>query len=431
MAEVAGDPTSHLLVVGVKERSAGTALRERLFAEEPDPAPLLSHLRGAGVGEAVVLATCERVELLAVEGEAAAGEALLHALAEQTGIAAEDIQAQSFRCDGLEALTHLFRVAASLDSQVVGEPQILGQIKDCHRLASEAGMVGPTLEAVFQAAYGAAKRVRSETALGEQPVSIAASALQIARDVHGDLSRRSALLLGLGEMGEFMAAELLEAGVSDLVVMHVSLTRAEAVARRLGCHFRPWEELDEALAAADIAVAALGTGRYTVTADQAEAALKRRRREPIFFIDAAVPADIDPAAVQADGAFVYDLEDLERVALKGKATREAAADAARGILGEELAAFLRLRAERSAVPAVAALRQRFEAVRQEVLADGRLSAEDATRLLVNRLLHDPSEVLRAAAGKPEKDAEERTLLTRALARLFRIDDGRKPGKEND
>ena len=428
MAEMAGDPTSHLFVVGVNERSAGTALRERLFAEEPDPAPLLSRLHTAGVGEAVVLATCERVELLAVAGEAAAGETLLQALAERTGIAVEEIQAQSFRREGLEAVTHLFRVAASLDSQMVGEPQILGQVKDCHRQAMEAGMIGPTLESVLQAAYGAAKRVRSETALGEQPVSIAAAALQIARDVHGDFTRRAALLLGLGEMGEFMAAELLDAGIGDLVVMHGSPARAESVARRLGCHFRPWEELEAALAGAVIVVAALGAGRYTVTAAQAEAALKQRRREPIFFIDAAVPADIDPAVAPLDGAFVYDLEDLERVALKGLATREAATEAARRILGEELAGFLRLRAERTAVPAVAALRKHFETIRDEVLAGGSLSAEEATRLLVNRLLHDPSEVLRRAVGGPDGGADDPGALEATLNKLFRI---AGPGKESD
>ena len=428
MAGMAGDPTSHLFVVGVKERSAGGALRERLFAEEPDPAPLLSRLHTAGVGEAVVLATCERVELLAVASEATAGEALLRALAEQTGIAAEDIQAQSFRCDGLEALTHLFRVAASLDSQMVGEPQILGQVKDCHRRAMAAGMVGPTLESVLQAAYGAAKRVRSETALGEQPVSIAAAALQIARDVHGDFTHRAALLIGLGEMGEFMAAELLDAGIGDLVVMHGSLARAESVARRLGCHFRPREELEAALAGADIVVAALGTGRYTVTAAQAEAALKQRRRAPIFFIDAAVPADIDPAVAPLEGAFVYGLEDLERVALKGLATREAATEAARKILGEELAGFLRLRAERTAAPAVAALRKHFETIRDEVLAGGSLSAEEATRLLVNRLLHDPSEDLRRATGGPHGGADDPGALEAALRKLFRI---AGPGEESD
>ncbi|MEE8500890.1 MAG: glutamyl-tRNA reductase, partial [Kiloniellales bacterium] len=166
--------------------------------------------------------------------------------------------------------------------------------------------------------------------------------------------------------------------------------------------------------------AATGTGRYTVTAPLAEAALKRRRREPIFFIDTAIPGDIDPAVARLDGAFVYDLEDLERVALEGKANREAETEAAWRILDEELAEFLRQRAERAAAPSVAALRRHFESARAAVLAEGGAGAEEATRRLINRLLHDPSEVLRAAAAG-DRDPQGRAALETALRRLFRID----------
>ncbi|MCH8155809.1 MAG: glutamyl-tRNA reductase, partial [Proteobacteria bacterium] len=380
------------------------------------------------VAAAMVLSTCERLEVMAVADAPAAGaQALVGLLAEETGTEADEFGAGSFRHLGAEALRHIFAVTASLDSQTVGEPQILGQVKESHRRAVEAGTAGPALDAVLQAAYGAAKRVRSETSLAEHPVSIAASALLVARDVHGALERRGVLLAGLGEMGEFMAAELIDAGVGDLVVMHASLGRAEAVAHRLGCHFRPWPELDDALAGADIVVAATGTGRYTVTAPLAEAALKRRRREPIFFIDTAIPGDIDPAVARLDGAFVYDLEDLERVALEGKANREAETEAAWRILDEELAEFLRQRAERAAaVPSVAALRRHFESARAAVLAEGGAGAkggagaEEATRRLINRLLHDPSEVLRAAAAG-DRDPQGRAALETALRRLFRID----------
>lgn len=434
MAEAANDPASHLLLVGVNHRSAGPALRERLFAAEPDAAAVLEAVRAAGASEAVVLATCERIEALALEDDpAAAAPRLLAALARGAGIDPAEFEAQGYRLFGEDAVRHLFAVAASLDSQIVGEPQVLGQVKESHRRAAEAGLVGPTLDSLLQAAYGTAKRVRSETRLAEQPVTIAASALQVARDVHGDPGRRGALLIGLGEMGEFMAAELSDAGLGDLVIVHTSIARSEAVARRFGCNYRPWDELQEALAGADIVVSALGTGRYSVTAAMAEAALKRRRREPIFFIDTAIPGDIDPAVAPLDGAFVYNLEDLERVARRGKANREAAAAAARDIVDQELAAFLRQRAERSAVPSVAALRGHFESVRDDVLAGGRLSAEEATRRLVNRLLHDPSEVLRTTAAE-ESGANEaqRGALERALRRLFRIEgrDTRTPGKED-
>ena len=322
----------------------------------------------------------------------AAVAAVTEALAQETGTLAADIGAQSFHYLGAEAARHLFAVAAALDSQGLGEPQIRNQIKEGHRRAADAGVAGPGLAALLRAADAAAGRVRAETALAEQPVSIAASALLVARDVHGALDRRGALLIGLGEMGEFMAAELIEAGIGNLVVAHPSAVRAVAAARRLGCHFRPWDEFDDALAGADIVVAAMGTGRYSVTATQVEAALKRRRREAIFLIDAAVPGDVDPAVAPLDGAYLYDLEDLERVALEGQADRAAETAAAWRILDRELAVFLRGPGEGPEASVLAARleaqRRRFEAARAEVLAEGDASAEDATRRLIERLLRD-------------------------------------------
>ena len=395
----ARNPASRLCLVGVNRRSAGAALCERLFAEEIDPSGLLARLGpGAGgaagsVAEAMVLATGERLEVAALSDDPpAAVAAVTGALAQETGTLAADIGAQSFHYLAAEAARHLFAVAAALDSQGLGEPQIRDQIKEGHRRAADAGVAGPGLAALLRAADIAAARVRAETALAEQPVSIAASALLVARDVHGALDRRGALLIGLGEMGEFMAVELIEAGIGNLVVAHPSAARAMAAARRLGCHFRPWDELDDALAGADIVVAAMGTGRYTVTAALLEAALKRRRREAIFLIDAAVPGDVDPAVAPLDGAYLYDLEDLERVALEGaaggKADRAAETVAAWRILDQELAAFLRGPGEGVDASPLAARRQRFEAARAEVLAEGPASAEDATRRLIERLLRE-------------------------------------------
>lgn len=414
-----------LVIVGVSERSAGAALRECLFAEDPNPGALLDRLAAADAPDTVVFATCERIELLTLAEDAAAAVPRLRGLlAETIGVPAEVLDTEGYRHIGDDALRHLFAVTASLDSRVVGEPQVLGQIKDCHRRAAAAGRVGPALEAILQASYATAKRVRNETALAEQPVSIAAAALAVARDLHGDLAARQVLLLGLGEMGEFMAGELRAAGVADLVIAHPSLERAEAVAGRLGCHFRPWSELPAALAAADIVVSAMGTGRYTVTADLAAAALKVRRREPIFFVDTAVPGDVEPAVGELSDAFLYDLEDLERFALRGRATREAATAAAWRVLEEDLAAFRQRQGERAAAPAVAALRRHFEALRDEVLTDGRLDAAQATRRLINRVLHDPSQVLRDAAGDADLEA--------ALRRLFRLrNEADERGKGSD
>jgi glutamyl-tRNA reductase len=422
------DSVRRLLVFGVNHRSATTAVRDRLLVEDFDRPALLAEISAAGMDQALLLATCDRLEVVALlEDPDAAAAPLLKTFADWAQVTVAELQGQSYRHFDEAALRHVFAVAASLDSQVIGEPQVLGQVKESHRLAAAAGTLGPGLEAVLQAAYAAAKRVRSETAVAERPVSITASALMVARNLHGETARCSALVVGLGEMGEMLALELKDAGVGELVIMHGSAARAEAAAHRLRCHFRPWEELAEALSGADIVVSALGSGRHTVTAPLVEAALKQRRRRPILFIDSAVPGDVEPAVQDLDGAFVYDLDDLENVAREGKASREATALAAWRVLEEELAVFRRRRAERAAVPAVAALRQHFEAVRQEVLSQSGLDAEAATRLLVKRLLHAPSAALRAAAAG---DPEAGRTLERATERLFRIDDS-TPGSEGE
>ena len=416
--EAAAHPAASLLSLGLTQEAVSPDLGARLFAEDPDPAAFQMRLREARLSDVLALATCERIEVFAASPGPDTAGAILGALAAATGVEAAALSDQARQRHGEAALARLFAVAASMDSQVLGEPLILGQVRECHRAAAALGLVGPGLEACLEAAYAAAKRVRSETEIGRYPVSIAAAALLVARDVHGELKRCKALLIGLGEMGEFMGGELKAAGLRDMVVVHPSAARARAAAQRLACHHRPWDELEEALAGADIVVGALGTGGFSVTAPQAERALRARRREPIYFIDAAVPQDFEPSVNELDGAFVYDLEDLERIALSGLASRERALEAAQAILAEELEAFLRRHAARGAVPSLVALRRHFEAVRAEVLAEGDLGAEEATRRLVNRLLHDPMVSLRTAAEAGRGDAE----LAAAIKTLFGIED---------
>jgi len=422
MAGAARNPANDLVVLGANHASAGPALRDRLFAMEPDPAPLLARLRDAGARQALVLATCERMEAVSFATDPALSTgALADVVAAAAGLDADEAREQMFHLEGAAALRHLFAVTASLDSRVAGEPHILGQVKECHRRAEQAGLIGPALGSILRAAYATAKRVRRETPIAQGPVSIAAAALLVARDVHGELGGRAALLIGLGEMGEFMAAELKGAGIRDLVVTHASPARAEAAARHLGCHVRPWDELDEALVSADIVVSALGTGRFTMTAARAEAALARRRRAAMFVIDTAVPRDVEPAVNDLDGAYVYDLDDLERVALRGRASREGALAAAWDILEADLDSFLRHAAGRSASASIAALRRHFEAARADVLAAGDLSAAEATRRLINRLLHAPSRALRDSAAGDDIGGEG--SLAAALRRAFGIAEG--------
>ena len=413
-------PAQDLLVVGVNHRSAGALLRERLLLEEGNQAHRLNELRAGGLSEAVVLATCDRLDIFVPRRRAAeaAGDGgpsqaagLRGCLASWARVPLSEIVGQSYELSGPDALRHLFAVAASLDSQLIGEPQIFGQVKAAHRQAKAQGMVGRGLERPFQAAFAAAKRVFSETPVAEQPVSLASSALQVARDLHGDLHRVSGLVLGLGDMGEVLADELLKAGLKDLVLMHRFEGRAEVAAHRLGCHYRPWDHLDDALAAADVVVSADGTGRLILTVPRVEAALKARRRKPVFFIDVALPGDIESGVAALDGAFLYRLDDLEQLARQGLENREGVAIAAWRVLGEELQAFQRQEAERQGSPLVAALRRHGEMLRQEILAEPGLTADQATQRLLKRLLHDPSETLRRmAADHPERQAHYEALF---------------------
>ncbi|MBC8158928.1 MAG: glutamyl-tRNA reductase, partial [Alphaproteobacteria bacterium] len=362
--------------------------------------PFFDRLRAEGVDEALVLSTCDRVEVQAVHADRdTAGRAVTAALAGHAGMDPAELAGTLYTHWDTDAVRHIFTVTASLDSQVVGEPQVLGQVKASHRMARAAQMIGSTLEPLLQAAYAAAKKVRTQTAIGERPVSIAAAAVQLARDLHGDLSRCTGLLVGAGEMGELVAGEMLAGGMAALTVIHPTEARAQAAARAMDCHFAPYDDMPRLLADADVTVAALGRHRHVLTSDMVTRALKGRRRKPVFLIDAGIPGDIEPAVNRLDGSFLYDLNDLEQVALEGLANRETEAKEAWRIVDAEVAAFLHGRAERAAVPTLTSLRNHFEDMRAKTLEESPDNAERATRLLVNRLLHGPSRAMREIASQ--------------------------------
>ncbi|MBL6928265.1 MAG: glutamyl-tRNA reductase [Rhodospirillales bacterium] len=416
---MAGDISTsrHVIIVGANHRSSSLALRDRLFVEDPAVGLFFDRLRAQGVDEAMVLSTCDRVEVQAAHANRdAAGRAITTALAEQAGMDPAELAGALYTHWDADAVRHIFTVTASLDSQVVGEPQVLGQVKAGHRMARAADMIGPTLEPLYQAAYGAAKRVRTQTAIGERPVSIAAAAVQLARDLHGDLARCSGLLIGAGEMGELVAGEMLAGGMSSFTVIHPTEARAQAAARAMDCHFAPYDDMARLLAEADVTVAALGRHLHVLTSDMVMGALKGRRRKPVFLIDTGIPGDIEPAVNRLDGAFLYDLNDLEQVALEGLANRETEAREAWRIVDADVAAYLHGRAERAAVPALMSLRDHFEDMRAKTLEEAPDSAERATRLLINRLLHGPSRAMREIAS--QKSALELEDAERALNQLF-------------
>ncbi len=408
---------ARIFVVGSNHRSSTALLRDKLFVDEAMLPHALERLRAAGIDQALILSTCDRTEIQAVcpAAESAAAE-IRNAFAAIGNIGADEIGEQSYTLFDDAALRHIFAVASSLDSQVIGEPQVLGQVRTSHRISSECGMVGPELDAVLQAAYGVAKRVRSETDIARRPVSIASVAARIAQDLHGDLGGCRALILGLGEIGELIHEQLRLAGLEDSTLTG-PMARTEAAALRAGLHYAPFDALAASLAKADIVVSAAGTGRWILTRELVEAALRARRRKPVLLLDVAIPADVERDVEGVEGAFLYSFDDLERAALDGRSRRqEAAADAWR-IVDEALEAWHRKAAEKGAIPAVVALRDYFDAAREQVLVDHPgASAAQATRLLANRLLHRPLTAIRDAAGT--EGAAEVRRMEELIRRLF-------------
>jgi glutamyl-tRNA reductase len=422
----ASQGTAHPFAAGLDHRSSPLELRDRVFIPEGELPGFHAELRKAGIEQAIVLSTCDRIEVQGVHADpAAAGEAVARLFSARSGL--PSLHRHFYVLTDADALRRIFGVAAALESQVLGEPQVLGQVKAAHQTALAAKLMGPEFEQVLQAAFGAAKRTRHETAIGQRPVTLASAAIQLARDVHGDMARCAGLLVGAGELGELLMEQLKSAGLRSLAVSGPHRLRAEETARRLASHVFSFDELEVRLADVDIVVAALGSGAHIVTAPMMERVMARRRRRPVFIVDLGVPADVEPAVEPLDGVFRYDLDDLEHVTMSGRASRGAAAADAWAIVDQELAAFGRTRAERDAVPAVVALRRHFEAVRAQVLRQANGDAARATELLVNRLLHDPSEVLRGIASGHAAGAIDSEAAARIVAALFRLDG--PPGDE--
>ncbi len=332
-------------VLGANHRSSSMALRDRLVIEDTAQADFLKKLKEEGFDQALVLSTCDRIEVQSVHPDPeGAAQTVLRLLAEQGEMTADELDGHFYMLKDTEALRHIFAVPASLDSLVIGETQVLGQVKACLKTSAEAGLLGPELEATLQAALGASRRVRTETEIGRRPVSISTAALGVARDLHGDLDRSAGLLIGGGDMGETVAEDMVAANLGRLSVLHPKAARAEAIAQALNCHWSPFESLPDALAGADIVLSSLGTRRYIITPEMVAAALKKRRNKPIFLVDAGIPGDIDPAAERCDGAFLYTLDDLERVAMEGRAMRRSVSGKAWDIIAVEVEDFLKARA---------------------------------------------------------------------------------------
>lgn len=417
-------------VVGVSFRTADARLRDRLYIEATGLAAALNAARDAGLHRVFALSTCDRVEWIGTAEDTEAACRTAEALMRGRIDGAPLPDGAVYRLSDADAVRHIFRIAAALDSQMVGEAQILGQLKEAVQAAAEAGLVSGELDRLGQAAFALAKRVRSTTRIGEGAVSAAAAAVKVAQDLHGDLSRCRALLIGLGETGGLIAEQFDRAGIGTIELTGPS-RRTEREAARRGMPFRPFEDLDVALTHADIAIAAADRGRYVMDPQNVAKALTARKSRPMLLLDVGIPPDVDPAVDALEDAFLYNLTDIERLAEKGQLDRKAEAQEAEAMVENAVVDWRRAEAEREGVPGLLALREHFEARRDEVLArHPNAGPEEATRLLVNRLLHEPSERLRAIAGEGgAADLRDTITVNRVLERLFALqiaEDGKGP-----
>jgi len=396
-----------LTLIGVNYKTAPIELRERIAISREDlPETTRALAAVPGVSECMIVSTCNRVELLAaVESPDADLTGFLH---RHFGLDPAVLQPHIYQQRDRDAVRHLFRVAASLDSMVVGEPQILGQVKEAFAVARASGTVAGQLEHLLQSAFAAAKKVRSETEIGSSSVSIASVAVDLARKIFGSLQGRTVFLVGAGKMSELAARHLVQQGAGTILVTNRTQERARLMAEEFNGRVIPFDQLYDAVSEADIVISSTGAPHPIFRREHGQAFMHRRRNRPMFFIDIAVPRDVDPAMGKLEGVFVYDIDDLQAVAAAHMAERGRVASDAESLIAREVERFQQRQRTVNVAPAIVALQQQAEEIRKAELRrvqsrlgslspDQVAAVEALTRGLVNKFLHPPMQALKQAA----------------------------------
>jgi glutamyl-tRNA reductase len=421
-----------LLAVGLSHRTAPVELRERVDFARSGLEPALAALAARGIGaETVVLSTCNRAEVYALADAGDAGDAISRFFSDYHALDHATLAGHLYLHTGADAARHLFRVAAGLDSLVVGEPQILGQVKTAYAIAQQRHLTGAVTNRLFHSAFSVGKRVRSETALGEGAVSVSYAAIGLARKIFGDLKGLSVLILGAGEMAKLTGIHLQSHEVKPVTIVSRTLTSSQSLARQLDGRALPWAELASALEAADIVVTATGAAEPVLARTQVQRVMRRRRRRPLFVIDIAVPRDVEPSVGDLDQVFLYNIDDLQSIVRENLARRTDELSRAEAIVNDEVGRFAAWLQSREVVPTVVALRQRFETIRRAELdrlapklaglpPDARARLEEVTRLIVEKLLVVPTEQLKSV-----NDETLALTYADALNRLFALSADRR------
>jgi len=422
---------SELFVVGISWRTAPVAVREKLaFRDEELTGTLRAMTSTLPVAEALLVSTCNRVEVYGVGQPGADPTGPVRAfLASQRGLAPADVADVLYDHRGSAAVRHVFSVASALDSLVLGEAQILGQLKAAYGVASGAGTSGPLLGRCLERAFGVAKRVRTETAIARGAANVSTVAVDLAKRVFGDLAGKSVLVVGAGKMSSLAARHLYASGAQRIVVTNRSPDKAEALAAEIDGVARPWAELERLLVEADVVISSTGAREPILTRPLFKRVTKARRWRQLVVIDIAVPRDAEPAIGEFDGVYVFDIDDLEKVVAANLAERAKAAEHAARIVEHEAGQFEHWMRTQGVVPTIRALRERFARVaeaelqktldqltrREHSVAQQREAVQRLVQLVVNKLLHQPTTALREASP------DEAGLRAEVLCQLFDLE----------
>jgi len=419
-----------IVLIGLNHKTAPVELRECIAFNPEQTAEALDGLhQSPQISEVMVISTCNRVEVLLVADDSGICVPLVKQfLANFNRVSLGEFEPSLYVLQNDEAVRHVFRVAASLDSLMVGEPQILGQIKEAYRLATRKKTAGVILNRLLHRSFSVAKRVRSETGIGDHAVSISYAAIALGRKIFGTLEGKKGLLLGAGEMAELAVEHLISHRIGQVLVANRTFERGMALAERFGGRALRFEEIGDCLKETDIIISSTGASDYVVTRDMVKAVMRSRRNRPLFFIDIAVPRDIDPAINRLTNAYVYDIDDLKEIIEENIEDRQREAVAGERIVDEAVIRFRQWRESLDVVPTIVALRKKMEGIVTEEIERtvgglNHLSDNDRTAFkrmipsLVNKMLHDPTLFLKGDGGHGD-----RAVYLDMTRKLFRLDE---------
>ena len=404
----------HISLIGVNHKSTPLEVREKI-ALTGGYEEALNRLREEQEQEFYLLSTCNRVELIWVTEDTVESTPRMLRFLFGEAVEPQKWDGYSYVYHDHQAVNHLFKVAASLDSLVVGEAQILGQIKEAYRFASQYGCTGPLLNKLLHKSFSVAKRVRSETGIGSAAVSISSAAVELARKIFGNLDDKKVLLIGAGEMAELAAEHLLGQGVKGITVANRTLSRAVDLAKRFNGSSCSLEELAEQIETVDIIVSSTGSSELIIKSDDVRPLMKLRRNRPLFFIDIAVPRDLDPQLNEIDNVFLYDIDDLSQVVEMNRSEREKEAVKAERIVEEETLKFSKWQDGLTITPTISALRKKADTIctsevsktlaRMDLSKSDRQKIEKLAQSITAKMLHDPLRFLKSESCRKGEDSK--------------------------